>query len=273
VGQEMQDFELFEQLLGIEKPWMVTNLNLDVDKTKVQLKIEYPKKTKAFCPQCKKECSIYDRNPERSWRHLDTMQFETIITCSVPRIDCKDHGITTIEVPWAEAKNRFTLLFERFAIQVLQRAATQDSAKEILRLSWDEVHGIQERAVERGLKRREEQNLKYVGIDEKSFLTGHKYVSVLHNNETGKVIDVVEGRTEESSKELLNKLPEKQRESIEAVTMDMWPAYIKSTNEILPNADIVHDKFHIKGYLNKAVDSVRRQEHIELYDGPRNLDR
>lgn len=260
----MQDFELFEKLLGIEKPWAVNNLELDVNKTKVKLKIEYPKKTKAFCPQCKKECTVYDRNPERSWRHLDTMQFETIITCSVPRIDCKEHGISTIEVPWAEAKNRFTLLFERFAIHVLQNAATQDSAKNLLRLSWDEVHGIQERAVERGLKKRVQENLTYIGIDEKSFLTGHKYISVLHDNETGKVIDVVEGRTEEAAKELLNKIPEDKRNLIEAVTMDMWPAYMNSVYEILPDADIVHDKFHIKCYLNKAVDIVRRQEHAEL---------
>ena len=80
------------------------------------------------------------------------MQFETIIRCSVPRIDCEEHGISTIETPWAEAKNRFTLLFERFAIHVLQNAATQESAKKVLRLNWDEIHRIQERAVERGLK-------------------------------------------------------------------------------------------------------------------------
>ena len=102
------------------------------------------------------------------------MQFEKLITCSVTRIDCKEHGISTIEVPWAEAKNRFTLLFERFAIHVLQNAATQESVKNVLRLSWDEVHGIQERAVERGLKKRVYKNIKYIGIDEKSFLTGHK---------------------------------------------------------------------------------------------------
>ena len=260
----MQDVELFERLLGLEKPWMVTNIDLEDDSRKVKLKIEYPKKIKASCPQCKKECTVYDRNSERSWRHLDTMQFETIITCAVPRVNCEEHGISTIQVPWAEAKNRFTLLFERFSIDVLLNSSTQDSAKNILRLSWDEVHGIQERAVERGLKKREQEKLKYIGIDEKSFLTGHKYISVLHNNETGKVIDVVEDRNEEAATKLLNKIPEEQRASIEAVTMDMWPAYMNAVSVVIPNADIVHDKFHIKGYLNKAVDIVRKKEHAEL---------
>ena len=260
----MQDFELFEQILKIEKPWKVENINLDIDNTKVYVKIGYPKNTKALCPTCKKECTIYDRNPERSWRHLDTMQLETIIECAIPRIDCHEHGILTIEVPWASAKSRYTLLFEKFAIHVLLKATNQESAKSILKLSWDEIHKIQEKSVERGLKKRKDDLLKYVGIDEKSFLSGQHYITVLHNNGTGKVIDVVEGRKEESTKELLNKLTADQKKSIEAVAMDMWAPFITIVREVLPDADIVHDKFHIKAYLNKAVDAVRREEHKEL---------
>jgi transposase len=260
----MQDLELFELLLEIKKPWIVSNTNVDVQSKKILLLVEYPKKIKALCPQCKKECPVNNRNSKRSWRHLDVMQYETTIECSVPRINCEEHGILTIDVPWAEAKSRFTFSFERFSIYILQNAATQDSAKNMLRLSWDEVHGIMERAVNRGLKKRVQENLKYIGIDEKSFLSGQKYITVLHNNETGKVIDVIEDRTEKVAKELLNKIPEVQRDSIEAVTMDMWPAYMNAVHEVLPDADIVHDKFHIKGYPNKAVDIVRRQEHAGL---------
>ena len=260
----MQDVELFELLLDIKKPWVVSNIDIDLELKKVLLLVEYPKKIKALCPKCKKECPVNNRNTKRSWRHLDVMQFETTIECAIPRINCQEHGILTIDVPWAEAKNRYTFSFEKFAIHVLQNAATLDSAKNMLRLSWDEVHGVMRRAVERGLKNRVQENLTYIGIDEKSFLTGHKYITVLHNNETGKVIDVIQDRTEEAATKLLNKIPEDKRDSIEAVTMDMWPAYMNSVNSVLPDADIVHDKFHIKGYLNKAVDIVRRKEHAEL---------
>ena len=69
---------------------------------------------------------------------------------------------------------------------------------------------------------------------------------------------------EKSTKELLNKLTEDQKKSIEAVAMDMWAPFMTVANEVLPDADIVHDKFHIKAYLNKAVDAVRREEHTEL---------
>ena len=124
----MQDVELFELLLEIKKPWIVSNMDVDLELKKVLLLVEYPKKIKAPCPKCKKECSVNNRNAKRSWRHLDVMQFETTIECAIPRINCQEHGILTIDVPWAEAKNRYTFSFEKFAIHVLQNAATQDSA-------------------------------------------------------------------------------------------------------------------------------------------------
>ena len=234
----MQDLELFELLLEIKKPWIVSNIDVDLELKKVLLSVDYPKKIKAPCPKCKKECSVNNRNAKRSWRHLDVMQFETTIECAIPRINCQEHGILTIDVPWAEAKTRYTFSFEKFAIHVLQNAATQDSAKNMLRLSWDEVHGVMERAVERGLKNRVQEDLKYIGIDEKSFLTGHKYITVLHNNETGKVIDVVLERTEEATTKLLNKIPEDKRNSIEAVTMDIGrPKRLKVSYFCYPKMD------------------------------------
>ncbi len=82
------------------------------------------------------------------------MQFETIIEYHVPRINCKEDGIKTMDVPWTGKRSQFTLLFERFAIGVILHSATQKSAMDLLRLSWDEVHYIQEKSVQRGLKKK-----------------------------------------------------------------------------------------------------------------------
>ncbi len=260
----MQDVELFSQLLGLVKPWKLKEIKSDIPGKKITLSIEYPECHKGICPVCKNECSIYDRNDLKKWRHLDTMQFETIIECRVPRINCKDDGVKTMDVPWAGKRSQFTLLFERFAIEVILHSATQKSAMEILRLSWDEVHHLQERAVKRGLEKREEVEFKRIGIDEKSFLKGHNYASIMHDVDSAKVIDVVQGRDENSVKKLFDSLSEVQKNSIEAVAMDMWQPYMSVADFVLPNADIVHDKFHVAGYLSKAVDKVRKQEHREL---------
>lgn len=79
------------------------------------------------------------------------------------------------------------------------------------------------------------------------------------------MLDVVEDRTEEACKALLEEsLSDEQRHQVTAVALDMWKAYANAVGEILPQADIVHDRFHISQHLNEAVDKVRRQENKEL---------
>jgi len=207
---------------------------------------------------------IKDHREERSWRHLDTMQFQTIVKSRIPRSECREHGVKTVSVPWAGPSSRFTLLFERFAIDVMIAAKSLKNAAKLLRLSWDQVHLIQSRAVERGLARRELDEIKYVGIDEKSFLKGHKYASLMVDIGGQRVLDVVEGRTLEAANQLWEKLPPDTRTGVAAVAMDMWDAFITSAKTNAPQADIVHDKFHISKYLGEAVDKVRRQEHKGL---------
>lgn len=243
---------------------MVVHVELKMLEKRVEIDVQWPKGRQVECPTCGRSCSIKDHREERHWRHLDTMQFETIIKSRVPRSECPEHGVKTINISWAEPNSRFTLLFESLAINIMLAAKSLKEAAKLLRLSWDQVHHIQTRAVERGLVRRDLEEIKYVGIDEKSFLKGHKYASLMTDINGQRVLDVVEGRTLESANELWSKLPEEIRTSIDGVAMDMWDAFITSTKTNAPQADIVHDKFHISKYLNEAVDKVRRSEHKEL---------
>ena len=254
----------YSLLLGLVPPWLVANVNLDMANRLVEIEVLWPTDHEVECPECGKSCSIKDHREERSWRHLDTMQFQTTIKSRVPRSECPEHGVKTVSVPWAGRNSRFTLLFERFAIDVMIAAKSIKNAAKLLGLSWDQVHLIQSRAVERGLSRRELDEIKYVGIDEKSFLKGHKYASLMVDIGGERVLDVVEGRTLEAANQLWEKLPADTRVGIDAVAMDMWDAFITSTKTNAPQADIVHDKFHISKYLSEAVDKVRRQEHKDL---------
>ncbi len=268
----------YSLLLGLVPPWLVTHVDLKMDQRLVEISVEWPSDYEPECPECGRSCSIKDHREERRWRHLDTMQFQTIIRSRVPRSECKEHGVKTINVPWAGPNSRFTLLFERLAIDVMCAAKSIKEAAKLLGLSWDQVHHTQKRAVERGLERRKLDEIKYVGIDEKSFLKGHKYASLLTDIGGGRVLDVVEGRTLEAANSLWQKLPQKTRSGIDAVAMDMWDAFIASTRENAPQADIVHDKFHIAKYLGEAVDKVRRHEHrlfmkddVETFKGAKYL--
>ncbi|MGD1073882.1 MAG: helix-turn-helix domain-containing protein [Bryobacteraceae bacterium] len=84
-----------------------------------------------------------------------------------------------MKLPWAEPGSHFTALFEGLAIDWL-RAASQQAVAERLKLSWDEVHAIQERAVKRGLERRKAEPVAQLGVDEKSFTRGHHYFIYFH---------------------------------------------------------------------------------------------
>jgi transposase len=260
----MRDRELYRQLMGLREPWKVTEVKVDFDGLKVDVWVEWPAEQQGVCPECGKGCRIYDHRDERQWRHLDTMQFQTILHCRVPRVNCPEHGTKSMDIPWAEKSSRFTALFERLSIDVLLGCQNQSQAKELLKLSWDEVHLIQEKAVKRGLGRRVSGELKYIGVDEKSFLKGHRYATVLSDLDNSRVLDVARDRKEESLEELLNKIPQEQRDPITAVALDMWEPYINAVEQQLPQADIVHDKFHIAKYLGEAVDKVRKAENRNL---------
>jgi transposase len=256
----------YAQLLDLTDPWIVGNTMLDTEANTLTIHITTQKGARLPCPTCNTLCTIYDHREERSWRHLDTMQFVTTIKAQLPRITCPEHGIATVSASWASEHSRFTLLFERFAIDVLKAATSITRAKTILRLSWDQLQLIKTRAVERGLKRRNHDSVQYVGIDEKNFLKGHHYASIATDLVQGRVLDVTEGRKKDSAVTLLNQaIPEEKRELVKAGAMDMWQPFMDAWVEVFGHdTPLVHDKFHVSGYLGKAVDSVRKHEHKAL---------
>jgi len=260
----MNDKQLYQQLLGLSEDWKISNIKIDFENIKVDVFIEKSDAALLKCPICNEICSIYDTRDERIWRHLDTMQFKTILHCKIPRIECKKHGIKTISTEWADKYSRFTAMFERLAINILLGCQNQTKAKELLALSWDEIHSIQKRSVKRGLKQRGSINTQTLGVDEKSFLQGQSYVTVLYDLENNCVIDVEKDRKEESLKKILDKIPEETRLAIKAVAADMWEPFKNALEKSLVNAKIVYDKFHVQKHISKAVDTVRKYENKSL---------
>lgn len=262
----MQDKDLYFQVLGLVKPWQVKEVRLNLEEQRVDVCIEWPAGVRCTCPNCEKEAIIYDHAEERCWRHLDTCQLKTILRCSVPRVQCPEHGVVTMKVPWAEPHARFTMLFERFAIDVLQSCQNRKKGRDILKVSWDELDLIMRKAVERGMRRRKEEPIQYVGVDEKNFGKGHDFVTVMSDLDRGRVIDVAETNERKAIDSLWQAMPKSQRDGVVAVSMDMWDAFIGSTRDNVKQADIVHDKFHIVSDLNDAVNDVRKKEHTMLLE-------
>ena len=260
----MRDVELYRQLLGLEPPWTVTRVELNVKDQRVDVWADHGPGSRWPCPECGQELAVYDHSQERSWRHLDSCQFMTYLNARPPRVRCPEHGVRQVRLPWAEPSARFTVLFERFAIDVLKETDVLGATR-ILRISWDEAWHLLEKAVERGQQAKGERVAARIGVDEKAAAKGMKYLLV-YDIDRATVEYIADDRRQESLDGFFLGLSDKQLQGIEAVAMDMWPAYINSTLAHVPGAadKIVFDRFHIMKHMGVAVDTVRKKEHREL---------
>ena len=261
----MQDRDLYARILGLVDPWEVRDVKLDLKSGEVRVTVAAKLHASLVCPECGKACPGYDSR-QRSWRHLDTCQFKTILVADVARIQCDEHGVRQVHVPWAEPGSGFTALMEAVVIDWLRSLASIKAVAEQLRLSWDEVDGIMARAVDRGLARRKRICVKRVGVDETSFQRRHEYVTIVTDLDGGRVLHVADDRKRESLESYFRSLSPEQIDAIEAVAMDMWGAFIGVVREQVPDADrkIAFDKFHVAQHLGDGVDRVRREEHRAL---------
>lgn len=257
----MNDIELYKNILGVRQPWDVTEVQLDLKKKTVTIRVEYNLLQKSHCPVCDADASVYDHNTRR-WRHLDTCQMTTIIECDVPRVSCDEHGVKQLRVPWAETNSHFTALFEALAINWLKETSLSGVAS-LLGLSWDQVAGIQERAVKRGLERREEKPLENIAIDETSFQRRHEYVTVIYDKDRDAILDALDDRKSETLEKWLKNRPQEHLDSVKTVSMDMWDPFILAVKNTVPDAmsKICFDRFHVAQHFGKALDKVRAQEN------------
>ena len=254
-------FLLYKDIIGIQLPWIITAVNKDEYSRKITIHIEYdPDKTLA-CPICAQRTKRYDHRI-RTLRYLDTCQYETFLEVHVPRIKCQKDGVQQIQIPFAEKHSRFTSRFERAIISWLHTSPISAVA-ENFKMSWDEVDGIMQRAVQRGILQKKKQKVENIGIDETSYQKRHEYVTVILDKDRDCVIDVLNDRKAETLQTWLKTQGKADFTGLQSISMDMWDPYIKAVKESIPEAEakIAFDRFHVSKQLNQALDKVRRREH------------
>ncbi len=254
--------DFFNIISDFGDEWVITSVEADHQKKEAYIDLEY-KGEKYFDPETESEVSLYDHAPQRIWRHLDIWDYKTYIRSRIPRVKCEDGKVRTIRYGWADSHDRHTYSFEIRVINTLLYTKNQTKTAALMGCGFRVVNRIIHRCTERGLSRRslDQHPIANISIDEKSFKKGHDYVTVLSHPRSGSVIEVCQGRDAASVVRMLNQTFSKEEmQSILTVSMDMWKAYIKSVQDLLPEAEIVHDKFHLIKYLNEAIDKVRKRE-------------
>lgn len=262
-GESLEEF--YGGLLDVQWPWEVQEIVRDGKTREVLVHIVYTEGETPRCPKCGKSAPIHDRKTRR-WRHLDSCNHKTIIESEIPRVKCSEDGVLQISIPWAEKNSRFTLELERHVCMWLQAASIKEVGL-MFDLSWDAVAGIQERAVKRGLAKRQKTAPKNIGVDETSFQKRHEYVTVVLDKDENSVLDVLQDRKAKTLDTWFKTQETADFKGIESISMDMWDPFIKAVMDNFEGWEslIAFDRYHIAQHLNKAVDRVRAQEHRDIF--------
>jgi transposase len=260
----MEPKEVFSLGLGLSAPWKLAGHRLDVEKRPHELHLEVIADRGALfpCPDCKRACKAHDFE-SFTWRHLNFFQHHCFITARVPRVDCPDHGVKRVTVPWARAGSRFTLLFEQAAV-ILAREMPVAAAARFVDITDKRLWRVVQHYVTRAVAKLDLGAVRAVGLDETSSKRGHNYVTVFIDMDRADkpVIFVTPGKGKACVAAfrtfLLGHRGEPTR--VAEVVCDMSPAFLAALATSFPKAAVTVDWFHVVQLFTTAVDQVRKAE-------------
>jgi len=212
------------------------------------------------CPHCRRRCAGYDQGEgRRRWRALDLGTSFCLLEAWAPRVRCKRHGVVVAAVPWARHDARFTRSFED-QVAWLAVNTSQTAVSELMRIAWRSVGWICQRVmVEQSAKRDLLAGLQRLGFDEISVRKGQRYLTVVVDHDTGKLVWAHPGRDRKTTEKFLNLLGKDRCQLIKLVSCDDAEWITRPVAEHCPNAVICLDPFHIVKAATDALDKVRRE--------------
>lgn len=213
--------------------------------------------TGLICPACGSSRVSPRGQVWRRFRALPIGMKPVWLALAIQRVLCKACGLLRqVKVGFADARRTYTKAFQRYALQLSQRMTIQDVARH-LGVSWDVIKDIQKRYLEKRFSRPKLKHLKQIAIDEISIGKGHRYLTIVLDLATGAVIFVGDGKGGEALLPFWRRLKH-SKAKVEAVAIDMSPAYISAVGEHLPQAVIVFDHFHVVKLFNDKLSDLRR---------------
>ncbi len=218
-----------------------------------------------ICSGCGRSGRCYDHLERRLFEYVPLWQFKVFFAYTMRRVDCQSCGVTVEMVPWADGKEQVTRTYKWYLAQWAKRLAWAEVA-EIFGTSWNTVFRAVETAVTWGLKHRDLEGIKAIGIDEISRKKGHVYATLAYQIDPGcrRLLWIGQERKEETLRGFFTWFGAKRSQALVAICSDMWKPYIKVIAEHAAQAIHVLDRFHIMSHIGKAIDEVRAGEARKL---------
>lgn len=217
------------------------------------------------CPHCGRRCGRFDSGAgPRRWRAPDVGIVMAFIEAEAPRVRCPEHGVVVAAVPWARHRSSFTRTFEDHAAWLAVRT-DKTTVSSLLRVAWRSVGSIIERVSAEQLKKIDRfANLRRIGIDEISYRKGHRYLTVVVDHDSGRLLWAMPGRDEETLRKFFDELGVERCKQLQFVSADA-AVWIKNVvKERCPSARLCLDPFHVVQWATNALDEVRRRTWNDL---------
>lgn len=268
----MEDLGLFTAGLGLPDPWYVSSAELKPNADGGHdLHIEIDHRQGVRFAYEGTMYPVYDHQ-YRVWRHLRFFQYDCYLHARVPRIKTKEGQVKLVDVPWAEKGSSFSLLFEKNVIDLVSGGMGVSSTGTHYGVDSRVIFRIISRHTSIALATQNLEDVKELSVDETSKKKGHNYLTIMCDRQAKKVVGIGVGKDKEAYYNALigMEIRGADKTKVRTITMDMSRSYIAATEELLPDADIVFDRFHLSKQLNEAVDKIRRKEQRECKEGLKN---
>jgi transposase len=263
----MDQNDLFAIGLGLETPWKVVRSGLEdcsAQSKILYVDIDFEEGSKFPCPICGQPSAVYDSEVKR-WRHMNFWQHATYLSARVPRVECPEHKVRQVQVPWARAGSGFTLMFEALVMALVKEMPVSAVGAlvgehdtrlwRVVRHYVDEAHAAQRW-----------NEIQAVAIDETATRKGHRYATVvveidLELKREARLLFMTPERTAASVGQFVEAMDAHgaSPQQVRVAAIDMSAAYQKGVAEHLPQAQVVFDPFHVMKLAGDAIDGVRRE--------------
>jgi transposase len=249
--------ELFTAALGLGRQWRVAQCRFEGEPKRLELRLEHVPGEHFECPICQDLCGVHD-TIERRWRHMDFFQYRCELVAKVPRTWCRKDGVHQVPVPWGREGSGFTLMMEAL-MMLLSAEMPVDAMADLLDEHDTRLWRVLMHYVGQAHAKSDWSAVRRIAVDETSARRGQHYVTNVLDAENSRLLLMVEGHSSEALAAFANALVEHGGDptQIEAIAMDMSPAYVKGATQYFPQASIVFDKFHVMVLAGKALEKVR----------------
>ena len=261
----MRNARMLLRALGVERAMVEDVRWVGGPVQSLHVSVGLTKKDARRCAECGRRCPTYDRGEGlRKWRTVDVGLSPAYVLTEAVRVRCPEHGVAVERVPWARRGSRFTRVFEDRVAWLAVRT-DKSTLSSLMNVAWRTVGRILER-VAKSMKgvRNPLDGVRRIGIDEVSYRKGHRYLTIVVDHDTGRLLWATPGKDEAALRGFFDELGKKRSARIRFVSADAAAPFSKVVRERCPKAKLCLDPFHVVQWATKALDAVRRSVWNQL---------